>query len=465
MEKDLKLAVGTISRSLATFIKQELGGTNIAVHLLTEPETFLKQIKNLQPDIILLDVDYPTKEEAAGLVARLQQQSSRPPVPLVLIKPFFDELEKELAAVPAERVLPQPFTRDDLLTMLRQVTPREIVSEPAAEDDLPAPPAAELLLTGEEAPVIELTEVVEEGLPLSELPPLATNTETDADEAPAATAAVDETAAASPAAPGNGVAAAEATVDFPDEAAIAGLELPTPEEGEAASTAEEDTAAPAAGEFSPAATAAVPETEPPAAEMITPDLAAIIPDEGAVEESTAPAAAPDGEETPLPAVEAAVQDADGKAAMADTIPEADAPAATPAAPESPADYLLPEEREPAAAEPEPAAGQRQEEPTAPAAAPAPEPAATDAASRQPAVVTEPDEAPFADQVEKLTQEWSQKMLASTFASMDKLIQALGEMAPTIVEQVAKEIIPPLAEKIIKAEIKRLEEKVEEEENQ
>ena len=108
--------------------------------------------------------------------------------------------------------------------------------------------------------------------------------------------------------------------------------------------------------------------------------------------------------------------------------------------ESPEDYLTPNEEKlvtslgaPVAAEPETA---------------------------RPSVVTEPETADFSRQIEGLTQEWSKKMLVSTYASMDKLIQALGDMAPTIVEQVAREIIPPLAEKIIKSEIQRLEEKIE-----
>ena len=54
-------------------------------------------------------------------------------------------------------------------------------------------------------------------------------------------------------------------------------------------------------------------------------------------------------------------------------------------------------------------------------------------------------------------------LAIVHASMDKMIKAIGDLAPTIVDQVAREVIPPLAEKVIKAEIARLEEKLESEE--
>jgi hypothetical protein len=122
--------------------------------------------------------------------------------------------------------------------------------------------------------------------------------------------------------------------------------------------------------------------------------------------------------------------------------------------ESPEDYLVPDEDGPDHA--------MKSDSLPPPAAPDTPPAA-EAETTRPSVVTEPPEATdFSRQIEGLTQEWSKKMLVSTYASMDKLIQALGEMAPTIVEQVAREIIPPLAEKIIKAEIKRLEEKIEDE---
>ncbi|MCD6535055.1 MAG: hypothetical protein J7L25_13420 [Deltaproteobacteria bacterium] len=72
---------------------------------------------------------------------------------------------------------------------------------------------------------------------------------------------------------------------------------------------------------------------------------------------------------------------------------------------------------------------------------------------------------FSRQIESMTQEWSKQLLNTTYASMDKMIKAIGDLAPTIVDQVAREVIPPLAEKVIKAEIARLEEKLEREEEQ
>ena len=81
-------------------------------------------------------------------------------------------------------------------------------------------------------------------------------------------------------------------------------------------------------------------------------------------------------------------------------------------------------------------------------------------SAEPQVCPEPTTPDFSRQIESLTQEWSKQLLQSTYASMDKMIQAVGDLAPTIVDRVAREIIPPLAEQVIKAEIARLEARLE-----
>ncbi len=82
---------------------------------------------------------------------------------------------------------------------------------------------------------------------------------------------------------------------------------------------------------------------------------------------------------------------------------------------------------------------------------------------EPKVFTEPQSLDFSQQIEGMTQEWSKQLLQTTYASMDKMIKAIGDLAPTIVNQVAREVIPPLAEKVIKAEIARLEEQLQLEE--
>ncbi len=89
-----------------------------------------------------------------------------------------------------------------------------------------------------------------------------------------------------------------------------------------------------------------------------------------------------------------------------------------------------------------------------------EAAAPRSSSAEPQVCPEPTAPDFSRQIESLTQEWSKQLLQSTYASMDKMIQAVGDLAPTIVDRVAREIIPPLAEQVIKAEIARLEARLE-----
>jgi len=98
----------------------------------------------------------------------------------------------------------------------------------------------------------------------------------------------------------------------------------------------------------------------------------------------------------------------------------------------------------------------------------PAPSAQVAATPQPTetrVFTEPQSLDFSQQIEGMTQEWSKQLLQTTYASMDKMIKAIGDLAPTIVNQVAREVIPPLAEKVIKAEIARLEEQLKLEEGE
>jgi hypothetical protein len=134
--------------------------------------------------------------------------------------------------------------------------------------------------------------------------------------------------------------------------------------------------------------------------------------------------------------------------------------------ESPDDYLVDEEPESAGAGPAAAGTQTEAEISSSLAATIRrqvEAAAPQTASSEPEICTEPTTPDFSRQIESLTQEWSKQLLQSTYASMDKMIQAVGDLAPTIVDRVAREIIPPLAEQVIKAEIARLEAKLESEE--
>ena len=384
METSVPVVVATISQSLATFIKQELAETNVTVQLLTDPDLFFKRLKNIKPELILLDASYPTGEKSASLVESLRQKLAWQDIPLVVVKTFFEPLDELFPEISPENILTQPFTRADLLTILQRVSPQAINNHRQKQDIAMTETSENLqepdVKANQEDGIIELTDMVEEGIPLDQLPPSADH-DTALQEptpAPATETLMDSEL--------------EEDIAFPSDAAIDELAFTANEETEAAV-----------------------------------DLS--VPDES-------PATEP--EEEGLKSMGSdSIEETFDKTAETDSEAEAGPEDFTT---ESPEDYLTPDEEKletsldtPMVAEPETA---------------------------RPSVVTEPQTADFSRQIEGLTQEWSKKMLVSTYASMDKLIQALGDMAPTIVEQVAREIIPPLAEKIIKSEIKRLEEKIE-----
>ena len=387
METSLPVAVATTSKSLATFIKQELAGTKVTVHLLTDPELFFKQLKGIKPKLILLDASYPTGEKSANLTKTLQQERAWQDVPLVIIKTFFEPLNELFPEINPENILTQPFTRADLLTILQRVAPQAINNHRQSQDmdmgktneTLQEPEVA----NSQEGTIIELTDMVEEGIPLDQLLPSDAQ-DKELQEPDPAQAREDLTDNA-----------AEEDISFPDDAAIDELAFAASEEME--SEAELSTP-----DSSPAANQVIEEIEEEATEALS--------------------------ET----------DSETKAFLETCTTE------------TPEDYLIPDEEKQTPEESE----------SLPPPPTSLTPPTAESASAQPSVVTEPEPSNFSRRIEGLTQEWSQKMLVSTYASMDKLIQALGDMAPTIVEQVAKEIIPPLAEKIIKAEIQRLEEKIE-----
>jgi hypothetical protein len=377
METAVPVVVATISQSLATFIKQELAETNVTVQLLTDPDLFFKRLKNIKPELILLDASYPTGEKSASLVESLRQELTWQNVPLVIVKTFFEPLDELFPEISPEDILTQPFTRADLLTILQRVSPQAINNHRQNQDIAMTETSKKLqdsdVETNQEDGIIELTDMVEEGIPLDQLPPNADHDTTPQEPTPAQTT---ETLMDSE---------LEEDIAFPSDAAIDELAFAASEEMET----ETDLSTPDSN---------------PATDQVMEEI-----DEETIEKT--------------PETDSEVE----------TAPEDFST-------ESPEDYLTPDEEKLA---------------TSLGASMAAEPETT-----HPSVVTEPQTADFSRQIEGLTQEWSKKMLVSTYASMDKLIQALGDMAPTIVEQVAREIIPPLAEKIIKSEIKRLEEKIE-----
>ncbi len=415
METSVIVAVATTSQSLATFIKQELSETNVAVQLLTDPELFFKRLKSIKPELILLDASYPTGEKSASLAKTLQQDLTWQNIPLVVVKTFFEPLDESFPDIDQENILTQPFTRSDLLTVLQRVAPQAINKHKQDQDTTMTD--ADEKATAQNAnqeDIIDLTEVVEEGLPLEQLPPLAAD-------------AVEN---------GRPVMETETEKNISGGDAIEDIEFPSNEAIDELDFASSDKT----GEIQE-------EEHLPAGEMQEKTFP-----EPELEDTL------DFDELTSTGTSAAEPTEMSREPLEDELkiePEATKAPTETAITESPEDYLLPDEEEQDLAA-------KSDSLPSPEAADMP-PATAETEATRPSVVTEPPEATdFSRQIEGLTQEWSKKMLVSTYASMDKLIQALGEMAPTIVEQVAREIIPPLAEKIIKAEIKRLEEKIEDE---
>ncbi|NIA20113.1 MAG: hypothetical protein GWP07_06765 [Xanthomonadaceae bacterium] len=414
MEISVPVVVATISQSLATFIKQELAETNTAVHLLTDPDLFFKKLKGIKPELILLDASYPTGEKSSSLAKTLQQELAWQDIPLVVIKTFFEPLDESFPEISTENILTQPFTRADLLTILQRVAPQAINNH-RQDQDMPMNEESVKIETTEGAAsqpgnIIELTDIVEEGLPLDQLP--STERETDAGPETMTEPAI-----------GMPTDTKKDELDFLSDEAIDGLD------------------------FMPAGTM---ETQ---SEEESLDNKPLIDETVDSEKSEAPPE--ESSEVNQATMDKTLEIEPADIPTEDLNLEAEMMAAADEMfiPEIPEDYLVPDEDELS----EPTESESLPPPLAATATPV---AQQEEQTARPSVVTESQTADFSHQIEGLTQEWSKKMLVSTYASMDKLIQALGDMAPTIVEQVAREIIPPLAEKIIKSEIQRLEEKIE-----
>ena len=177
METSVPVVVATISQSLATFIKQELAETNVTVQLLTDPDLFFKRLKNIKPELILLDASYPTGEKSASLVESLRQELAWQDVPLVVVKTFFEPLDECFPEIESENILTQPFTRADLLTILQRVSPQASNNHRQKQDIAMTETSENLqepdVETNQEDGIIELTDMVEEGIPLDQLPPNA----------------------------------------------------------------------------------------------------------------------------------------------------------------------------------------------------------------------------------------------------------------------------------------------------
>jgi CheY-like chemotaxis protein len=451
MAEQFTVVVATTSLPLATYIQQELADTDLRLVRLTDPAQLLRWLKQIVPQVILLDANYPTREETAALATRLRQKPGLDNIPLVLLTTPFDPLPPGLEDLPAEHRLEEPFDRQAILAAIKAVSGYNI-DNPTIDEETemgefsPQTPESARAELEPAEDIIELTDLVEEGIPLDQLPPRSPTLEEPEEK--------------------------DLFSALEEEDLFSTLEDQT---GETERETENEVAFDLGADITKALE---PETSPTTAAEISAEesaeesIAAAQPPDGAGSEPETPpeseatmglTAAP-AEETPP---EAAADD------LADVWPE-----------ESPADYLRPDEAGIAAEE----AGIAAEEAAAPGGktpageepvpeAGAPMAAAVSAAAESalrrsaaalskrthdgtPEVITDSDT--FAAEIDAMSREWSKKIMAGSYRSMERLVTAIGDLAPMIVEQVAKEIIPPLAERIIKAEIERLEKEIEDE---
>ena len=521
----VKIVIACSKKPLAAFIETELAAYEVDCRVVVDAAQLMAVTAEFKPDLLLFDSEFPSSEESSALLGKLRAGS--PQIPVVGIFELFGEIQDEVRQgfSPAE-VLQLPFGEDDLLERLQQIAGREIkkkivLQEKKEEEkmDKPLPIIVE---------TFKLTEIVEEGLPLDELPEISEGetsevlSEVDLEKIDTGVSAPEDESAEAFEVDDFGdtlddlESAFEESVDTPEpESSVEGgaeAALPESVSGDVDALLGDD-------EFAEVEIPESPEVHDPVlaelknaglkpeSDMVSTieaglpeepelkvegdsgeeelsdidDLLGEIPlEEDAVIESPVeagsekkdtdkdveadfselvyPEAAEEQTEVPEPLesealnqvqvptesgpseTSEAVESVENLAAPTVSIApeETSVGKSLEAEIESPEDYLMDEELPEIGVESEPAA---------------------------PEVYAEPISPDFSRQIESMTQEWSKQLLQTTYASMDKMIKAIGDLAPTIVDQVAREVIPPLAEKVIKAEIARLEEKLESEEDQ
>jgi hypothetical protein len=543
-----KIVIACNKQPLAAFIEAALKRGLVDCRIVADAAQLLALVTEFKPDALLFEAEFPTLAESSALLGVLRTEN--PQTPIVGILEPFAETQGEVGPLfSPENILQLPFGGDELSEKLQQVTGLEIKKRTASleekgEEKMDKPQSA-LIET------VVLSEIVEEGLPLDELPEILEG-ETpevllEVDSDPAGTSMLEsegeaadefeledfgdtlddlESAFAEPAGVGSG-AVAESAVEVE----------PKPEPG-IESEAEEnlselvdgDTDALLADDdFTEIEIPERPETDDPVlAELksagLTPEDEVVGASTGETVSSSTPElkGVNDFGEGELGEIddllgEISIEEDVAAGSLADVeadksekeetgqdveveftemvppevvvdpeesflqppIPEAaETPAASVASEEiftaespdaeieMPEDYLIDEELSVAGvdtgidieSQPE---SESESEPVARAISTSPP---LKMKTEEPEVC-EPISPDFSRQIESMTQEWSKQLLHTTYASMDKMIKAIGDLAPTIVDQVAREVIPPLAEKVIKAEIARLEEKLEREEDQ
>ena len=577
-------------KPLAAFIETALAEFDVDCRSVVDAAGLTAMVDGMQPDIILLNSGFPTPVDNAVLLAELQAGSKIPvlsicePTETVLVDDGCEQLPEQ------PDVLMLPFGENDLRQKIEKLTALTLAKnsdlEPGIEKSSAVP--AEDLLTPEPKPeesgkkdvdmekveaetvkIFELTEIVEEGLPLDELPDtvLSESPLVEPTELVTETDLLDEAVGGEEVSP---VVVEGDDLDFDDfgdslddlESDL--QEIPSPDSGTAEITGENDlttspeTTAPPFEDVlesevgtSEETAASAPEIElelpldetatgssTKQPEPVAGDLDALLDDgdfaeveipenedpvlaglknAGLTPEVKPPSVASESAETAdddnlfaddandyedlLDGVAAVRDESAADTLVDDTVatedltsvdaeaefiemprpeevlpPESTLIVASPVATEIsvvaqddesdielPEDYLEDEElmAETSDAGPDPEIESQPEiEPPV-----APVRVAATSSSAETRVFTEQQSPDFSQQIEGMTQEWSKQLLQTTYASMDKMIKAIGDLAPTIVDQVAREVIPPLAEKVIKAEIARLEEQLKLEEGE
>ncbi len=581
-----KIILACRQKPLAAFIESVFADLNVECRSVVDSAALTAAAVEFRPDIILINSGFPVPAENSVLLAELKDSGLEIPV-LSICEPA----ENMVADVDGDKppeipdVLLLPFAEKELQKKIETLTgivlsekhdpetdSAEIAAVPAedVQQNLQPEESEDETMEKVEAGTVktfELTEIVEEGLPLDELPDRIADLSSMV--SPAAVADASESVGDEPVVSQDvgEIPTDDTGLDFDDFGdSLDDLETDLQESGlpdstqvetvlendvaaslesvsEEAELADEDTVVPSAEmvaeepkndiELSPDPTE---ESVSEVPEPVAGDLDALLDDDDFAEveipEEEDPVLAglksvgltPE-EEVPLAVTEvvkekendpvvddlndyedlldgvAAARDEAGLESSADEIaaPAAESPvvgdaaefvemprpeevaapelvaAAAPAAPaaagghvgeaeiELPEDYLEDEELMSGTSEIEPGI-ELPPEPE-PAATPSPSRVSTTPSPAEPRVMTEPQSLDFSQQIEGMTQEWSKQLLQTTYASMDKMIKAIGDLAPTIVNQVAREVIPPLAEKVIKAEIARLEEQLKLEEGE
>ncbi|MCK5539311.1 MAG: hypothetical protein KAI69_00160 [Deltaproteobacteria bacterium] len=521
----VKIVIACSKKPLAAFLETELAAYEVDCRVVADAAQLMAVTAEFKPDLLLFDSEFPSSEESSGLLG------SSPQIPVVgIFEPFGETQDEVRQGFSPENVLQLPFGGDVLREKLQQVGGREIkkrvVLQEKKEEEKMDKPQSVVVET------FELTEIVEEGLPLDELPEISEGEtsgvlpEVDSEKIDTGVSEPEDELVETFEVDDFGDTLDDLESTFEESA-----DIPEPEssvEGEAEAALSELVSGDVDAllgddEFAEVEIPDRPEVHDPVlAELksagLKPesDLASTM-EAGLPEEPELEVEGDFGEEElsdiddllgEIPIEEdAAIEspvDAGSEKKDPDKVVEADFSELV--CLEADVDSEVLEEQAevteasagevlsqaPILKEPETPetseAVELVENPAAPTVSSAPEKISVGESlesevespedylmdeelpeigvkseSAAPEVYAEPISPDFSRQIESMTQEWSKQLLQTTYASMDKMIKAIGDLAPTIVDQVAREVIPPLAEKVIKAEIARLEEKLESEE--